>query len=167
MTNKLTRKEYQQTLPRKRIAAGCLLFDELGRLLIVNPSYKNGWEIPGGAVETNESPLEGCIRELREELGIAWRPQGLLSVNFTPEKAQRTESLNFIFNGGVLPPDVIASIRLPIKELVEFRFLDKDDAVALLNRRLGKRVAHSLAALSSGIIAYLEEEEPVWAFGLD
>lgn len=165
MANKLNRKAYQLSLPRKRIAAGCLLFDEFGRLLIVNPSYKSGWEIPGGAVEANESPLQACVREVREELGIAWHPLGLLSINFTPETPQRTESINFIFNGGVLPDEVIASIRLPEKELIDFRFLAPGAALELLGRRLRKRVAYSLGALASGNVVYLEQEEPVWMAG--
>lgn len=162
MANKLNRKGYQLTLPRKRVAAGCLMFDESGRLLIVNPSYKSGWEIPGGAVEENESPLDGCIREIREELGIDWRPLGLLSVNFTPETPQRTESLNFIFNGGVLPGEVIAAIHLSEKELVEYRFLEPEEAIGLLHRRLRMRVAQSLNALANNTIVYLEYEMPVW-----
>jgi len=162
MATKLNRKAYQQTLPRKRVAAGCLLFDASGRLLIVNPTYKDGWEIPGGVVEANESPLDGCVREMREELGIEWRPRGLLCVNFAAETAQRTESLNFIFDGGVLPEEIIAAIRLPAKELAEHRFLEPDEALGLLKRRLRKRVAECLALRSSGITIYLEEEEPVW-----
>lgn len=165
MAGKLTRKAYQLTLPGKRVAAGCLLFDQIGRLLIVKPGYKSGWEIPGGAVEANESPLQACVREIHEELGIDWRPLGLLSVNFSPETSQRTESINFIFNGGVLPDELIASIYLPEKELIEFRFLAPDTALQLLGRRLRKRVAHSLAALASGKVVYLEQEGPVWTTG--
>lgn len=165
MANKLTRKAYQRTLPGKRVAAGCLLLDQIGRLLIVKPGYKSAWEIPGGAVEANESPLQACVREIREELGIVWHPLGLLSVNFTPETPQRTESINFIFNGGVLPDALIALIRLPDKELIEFRFLAPDDALQLLGSRLRNRVAHSLTALASGNVVYLEQEEPVWTAG--
>ena len=162
MADKLSRKAYHQTLPQKRIAAGCLLFDGGGRLLIVNPTYKDGWEIPGGVVEANESPLAGCMREIREELGIDWRPRGLLCVNFAAETSQRTESLNFIFDGGTLPEDVIAAIRLPVKELSAYRFLDPTEALSLMKPRLRKRVTQCLPLRDSGMMTYLEEEALVW-----
>ena len=85
MAQKLNRKAYEKALPRTLLFHGCLLFDAAGRLLIVNPTYKDGWEIPGGVVEANESPLNGCVREIREELGIEWRPRGLLCVKEDPE----------------------------------------------------------------------------------
>jgi 8-oxo-dGTP diphosphatase len=42
---------------RPLVAAGVLFFDEHDRVLLVDPSYKPGWEIPGGYVEAGESPL--------------------------------------------------------------------------------------------------------------
>lgn len=162
MAGKLTRRAYQLTLSRKRISSGALLFNEVGRLLIVNPTYKEGWEIPGGAVEANESPLACCIREVREELGIAWRPQRLLVVDFAQETLQRTESLNFIFYGGVLPTELIATIRLPLDELSEFRLMEPEEALGMLKRRLRRRVARCLPLIASGETLYLEEQEPVW-----
>ncbi|MGW6244366.1 NUDIX domain-containing protein [Streptomyces roseolus] len=42
---------YDRGLPRKRVAAGVLFFDDAGRVLLVDPVYKEPWEIPGGAVE--------------------------------------------------------------------------------------------------------------------
>ena len=61
-------------LPRRRVAAAMLLTDPVGAVLIVEPTYKPGWEIPGGAVEDGESPWAGAVREVAEELGIAACP---------------------------------------------------------------------------------------------
>lgn len=163
MASHVNRKAYQATLPKKRLSAGCLLFDEAGRLLIVKPTYKGGWEIPGGAVDANESPLAACMREMFEELGLSRRPLRLLVIDFTAETKQRTESLSFIFAGGVLSSEEIAAIRLPLKELSEYRLLPVEDALALLNRRLGRRVRHCLAALAGHAPLYLEEQESPWA----
>ncbi|WP_181787672.1 NUDIX domain-containing protein, partial [Streptomyces phytophilus] len=52
------------------LAAGVLLFDEDDRVLLVDPTYKPGWEFPGGVVEAGEAPARGGIREVAEELGL-------------------------------------------------------------------------------------------------
>lgn len=162
MGNKLSRKAYQQSLPRKRISAGVLLFDTSGLLLIVKPTYKEGWEIPGGTVEANESPLASCTREIREELSLDVRPARLLCVDFAGETETRTESLHFIFYGGVLSVDQIATIRLPADELSEYRLLERDQALSFFKRRLRRRVTQALNLLAAGQTGYLEDEEPVW-----
>ena len=60
-----------------RVAAGALFFDDQGRVLLVHPTYKDTWDIPGGYVERGESPAAACRRELKEELGIdRARPRG-------------------------------------------------------------------------------------------
>jgi 8-oxo-dGTP diphosphatase len=53
-----------------RMAAGIAIRDPGGRILLVRPTYKDGWDIPGGYVEPGESPAEACHRELKEEIGL-------------------------------------------------------------------------------------------------
>jgi ADP-ribose pyrophosphatase YjhB (NUDIX family) len=48
---------------------GGLSTDAADRMLLVEPAYQNYWEIPGGAVEADESPSEAAVREPTEELG--------------------------------------------------------------------------------------------------
>jgi 8-oxo-dGTP pyrophosphatase MutT (NUDIX family) len=60
-------------LPRKRAVATMLLTDLADRVLVVKPTYKPDWELPGGAVEDGESPEVAAAREVVEELGLQHR----------------------------------------------------------------------------------------------
>jgi 8-oxo-dGTP diphosphatase len=62
--------DYTARLPMKRMAAGGLFLNADHHLLIVKPIYREGWQVPGGIVNADESPLTACRREVREELGI-------------------------------------------------------------------------------------------------
>lgn len=77
-------------------ALGVVAFDELDRVLLVG-QYRYtldaySWEIPEGAGQTDETPLEGAQRELSEETGFhaaRWRQLGrsALSNSVTDETA--------------------------------------------------------------------------------
>lgn len=47
---------FTSEMPTKRLAADCVLTDEAGHLLVLDPPYKATWDIPGGIVEVDESP---------------------------------------------------------------------------------------------------------------
>ena len=53
-----------------RASAGAAFFDASGRILLVDPTYKPGWNLPGGAVDDGETPRAACVREVAEELGL-------------------------------------------------------------------------------------------------
>src|SRR4051812_32273239 len=133
-------KAWQETLPKKRMGAGALFLDEQRLLLLVNPTYKPQWEIPGGIVELDESPRQACIREVKEELGLDKAMDRLLSVSYKAGHANRTEALMFIFWGGLLTAEEIATICLPAAELSEYRFVALAETLTLLTQSLGERV---------------------------
>ncbi|WP_169813104.1 NUDIX domain-containing protein [Nocardia jejuensis] len=66
------------------MGAGLLFVDELGRVLLVEPTYKDHWELPGGVVEGGESPGAAAVREVREELGLDVPLGQLLVVDWVP-----------------------------------------------------------------------------------
>ena len=151
--------EYQRSLPKKRMSAGALFFDEDGRLLIVNPIYKPPWEIPGGAVEANESPLQACTREIHEEIGLMRQPSRLLAVDYLPTSHDKIEALAFIFYGGILTTEEISNIRLQPSELSEYCFLPPKEAVTRLNKRLEKRIGLCIDHLQENRTLYMEGQQ--------
>ncbi|MFQ5433855.1 MAG: NUDIX domain-containing protein [Anaerolineae bacterium] len=150
-------KIYQQGLAKKRLSAGALFLDEMGRVLLVEPVYKRNWEIPGGVVELGESPRQACVREVREELGLARPFTRLLVVDYIAESAEKVEGLAFIFDGGVLAAE-IAQIRLPVDELQGLAFVDVGAVDGRLNSRLAARVRMAVEARALGQTFYLENQ---------
>jgi 8-oxo-dGTP diphosphatase len=150
------RRAFQAGLPKKRMAAGALFLDQNGHLLLVKPTYKPGWEIPGGVVEQDESPRQACRREVLEELGLACPLERLLSVSYIPPTPDRLEGLMFLFWGGQLTEAEIASIRLPAAELSEFGFWPIHEALSRLTSSLAERVRRSLAVIHSEQTLYLD-----------
>ena len=136
----LPRAEYLASLPKKRMAAGALIRDEYGNILIVKPIYRADWLIPGGHVEANESPRVAAIREIVEEIGLDIQVSRLLAIEYQHAYADTSESLQFLFDGGVLTPAQIEDIKLPADELSEWRFVPVDTALQLLAPKLAQRI---------------------------
>lgn len=135
--------EYQHTLPKKRMGSGALFFNQSNQLLLVEPSYKPTWEIPGGVVEANESPRDCCEREIAEELGLTLSVGRLLCVDYNPTTESRLESLMFIFDGGQLSDQVISQITLQPTELLSFKFFERDQLPSNLSATLRERILGS------------------------
>jgi 8-oxo-dGTP diphosphatase len=152
--------QYIASLARKRMAATAFLRDERGRVLLVNPSYKELWDLPGGAVEADESPHAACRREVAEELGLDRPPGPILAVDWVAPRPDRPEGLLVVYDGGVLPEAEISRIVLADGELTEFAFVAPDEVAPLVTPLLARRVASCLAALAAGTVASLENGSP-------
>jgi len=148
--------DFTATLPRKRMGAGLLLSDAAGRVLLVEPTYKPRWEIPGGAVEADEPPYAAVVREIKEELGLSVRPGRLLVTDWVPPRPDRTEGLMMMFDGGVLTLEQIAQIRLPPEELRSWAWCTEQEAGERLSELLARRVAAAVRARAEKTSVYLE-----------
>ncbi|MBE9498463.1 MULTISPECIES: NUDIX domain-containing protein [Streptomyces] len=151
--------DHEQRMTRPRMASGALFFDAQDRVLLVQPSYKPMWEVPGGYVETGESPLAACRREVEEELGITPPIGSLLVIDWAPNPTEGDKVL-YVFDGGRLSPDATASIKLAPDELLAAEFHPAEDLDQLLIPRLARRVKRAVIARAQGHPAYLEHGEP-------
>ena len=55
--------------------------ETFGKYVAVNETRNRGWWIPGGAVDSGESFVNGALRECREEAGIEVDIKGVLRVD--------------------------------------------------------------------------------------
>mgnify|MGYP001614426939 CR=1 FL=1 len=156
MPKKFTDAEYANMLPKKQVGTAVLFFNSKGELLIVKPDYKDGWLVPGGSTDENESPLRCAIRETKEEIGLDIQELQLVGVYYGPKKGVYTDSLKFLFYGGVLTVNQISQIKLQREELETFTFTLPEKAISLLSQSLQKSVLPCLKAIEHKTVVYLE-----------
>ena len=145
-------------LPTIPASAGTMVRDRQGRLLILKPTYKRGWTIPGGVVEVGESPWEACRREAKEECGLDVTAGRLACVDFRRPRPGRPGGMRFLFDCGVFDDTVLGTVVIDPVEIAESRVLPLDAALPLLSGPVRRRVR---AACRSTKLRYLEDGRPV------
>ncbi|MGW2387937.1 NUDIX domain-containing protein [Streptomyces lydicamycinicus] len=142
---------YIAGLPRVVAGAGTLFRDAEGRLLLVEPNYRDTWILPGGTVESDagESPRQAARRETAEEIGLDIEPGALLAIDWV-RGTDRPPLVSYLYDGGVLDAAQLSAIRLQETELLSWRMVHWDEAQTLVNREMALRVDAALKALAAG-----------------
>ena len=153
----------EEPLPAIPVSAGALIFDRAGRLLILKPTYKSGWTIPGGVMEADgETPWEACRLEVREECGIDVRQGRLACMDFRRPGPDRPGGIRFLFDCGDVGDESLAAIVIQPEEVSGYRLAAPPDALPLLRGPIRRRVR---AALAGRALVYLEDGRPVPGLG--
>ena len=155
----MTEIENVEPVASARAAAGVLFFDANGRVLLVRPAYRPGWDIPGGYLHPGETPSEAAAREVSEELGIKPPIGRLLVADWAPLSAEGDKIL-FVFDGGQLAPEHVAKIQLAPAEIAEYAYHDPDFVGELLIPRLARRIEAALVGHANNETGYLEHGRP-------
>ena len=147
---------------RKRVGADVILRDGNGRILLVDPEYKPDWDLPGGMIEANEPPVDGLLRELREELNLELPSSqlALACVDWVSPHGPWDDSLMFVFDGGVLTEEQISGLHPDHEELDRYAFLTAEVAQQRLRPYVWIRVEAALKAAESQTVAYLHDGRP-------
>jgi len=151
-------------LPAIQVSAGALIFDQASRLLILKPTYKTGWTIPGGVMEADgETPWQACQREVREECGLDVGSGRLVCTDFRLPAPRNPGGIRFLFDCGALDDSAFTAVVLQADEITEHRLLPLADALPLLRKPIRRRVRavrKRNGAPRKHAIVYLENGRP-------
>jgi 8-oxo-dGTP diphosphatase len=103
-------------MPSYMLGAMCVVTRDDGRVLLVKPTYRRHWILPGGLLERGEDPATGLRREVREETGLV--------VTLDPDAVVLVDPGNrivdFVFRGTVAAghdPDALLSTAAEIEQV--------------------------------------------------
>ena len=134
-----------------------LLFAPDSTLLILKPSFKSGWTLPGGTVDEGESPLVAGCREVTEEVGLKLSGRRLVYRGLRyvhPTKAMKDYMQ--LFYEVRLTQNEAASIVLNKAESTEYRWVRQQDLAQYADH---PRMQAVIAFLdSTAPVVYMENE---------
>ncbi len=145
---------------RKRVATKALIRDQAGRVLLVNPTYKEHWDLPGGMAEANEPPTRALQREVLEELGLHVTVGRLLLLDWIGPHGPWDDQLTFLFDGGTLTPEQMTTISVSDNEISAFDFLAVSDATDRLRADIAERLTRAIPLLETNHTDYAETSNP-------
>ncbi|WP_394620123.1 NUDIX domain-containing protein [Lentzea sp. JNUCC 0626] len=141
---------------RKRVAADVLIRDSHGHVVLVNPTYKEYWDLPGGMAENNEPPRAAAVREVGEELGITIVPGRVLVLDWIGPHGPWDDQLLFIFDGGVLSGNDVQQLTPRDPEISEVTVVPIQEAKQLLRADMAQRLERAIDALEHSSTDYTE-----------
>ena len=106
----------RRTTPAYVMGAMCRVERDDGRVLLVKPSYRTVWTLPGGVSERGESPIDCMRRELLEETGLQCEVVGEPVVMVDPKH----RIFDFVYRARLAPgvsPDDASAVSLEIAEV--------------------------------------------------
>ncbi|MEI9906506.1 MAG: NUDIX hydrolase [Actinomycetota bacterium] len=148
--------EDSHEFPKKRIGAGVLIVDEKDRVLLVEPTYKDTWEVPGGMVELGESPRAAVRRECREELGFDVGIGRLLAIDWVTEGRTPGDGIMFMYATDQIDT---SRISLPPEELRSWEWCNRETVLTRVKLFQARRIFAALTSLRENSFHELENGE--------
>jgi len=135
-----------------------ILANRKKEILILKDKDSDYWGLLGGGVGSLESPAEGLVREIKEEISIEL-VYGLKLAGIEYRKDDKNSEIIFVFDGGILSDRDIGKIK-PANEIGETRFMNILKAYEFLTPNMVRRLKLILSKTENGIV-YLENGQKI------
>lgn len=130
-----------------KVGVFAAVFDEDNKILCVKINYGScNWTLPGGHLETNESPYDGVKREVLEETGYIVDIENLISVYSAPQK----DDIVFLFKARIKGQTEWK----PNNEIQQIAFFSRNDLPSQIHPWNVKRIND----------AYENKKSNLWVF---
>ena len=147
-------------LPRKRLIAHALITDPWDRVCLMETTFKPDWELPGGIVNTLESPWEGAVREIAEEMSLDHGVGRVLVIDWLGPYLGWEDAVELIFDGGTLTQEQIDAIVPDPGEIRAVHWLTPEKAADKMAPFARGRMLAAVACRLGGGTQYLERGLP-------
>ena len=118
-----------------KISVNALIESHEG-VLLVDPSYKQGWDLPGGILDLGESPVDGLKRELMEELNVPVEVGPLRCVDYIHSDWERRSVIMMIFSASI-DLDIVRADR---EEVLDWAVFSRNDTLEKVSTNMQKRL---------------------------
>jgi 8-oxo-dGTP diphosphatase len=115
--------------PEPAVGVGALVFDPKGRVLLVRrgkPPALGLWSVPGGRLESGETLVGCCAREVFEETGIEVEPGPIMAVAERMAEGFHYVIVDFL----AAPKSSAASEPVPATDVSDARWVDPAELAA-------------------------------------
>ncbi|WP_405614352.1 NUDIX domain-containing protein [Streptomyces sp. NBC_01511] len=142
--------------PRRRIGAVVLVRNTEGDVLLVQPTYRKGWQLPGGGAHQGEKVHMTASRELSEETGLTRSITHFVALDHVPanEESGSPEGFNIVCDGGTLTAAEAANAAVPkdaANELSALRWVPLGELGTHTKPYQERRIRQAVAASEHGM----------------
>jgi|SRR5581483_1794952 len=113
-------KAFLTSLPKKSIAVKAVIWSTENHILLVKPTIKAQWQLPGGGIMPHEEPIDALVREIKEELALSL-PKESLRIVGTAFRAEYDNLLLIYEYTATIPEDT--QFHIQASEIEKYQFV--------------------------------------------
>jgi ADP-ribose pyrophosphatase YjhB (NUDIX family) len=145
----------RRTTPSYVLGAMCRVERDDGRVLLVKPSYRSVWTLPGGVSARGESPIDCMRRELHEETGVRCEVIGEPVVLLDPKRRM----LDFVYRARLAPGIDPSDARATSLEIAEVGWFEPAE-IAAISGAFARKALSVDPDNDTGRVIIVEHETP-------